>query len=270
MRVTDTSDLWWKTAIIYCLDVETFYDAHGDGCGDFPGLAERVDYLAELGVTCLWLMPFYSTAHRDDGYDVTDFYGVDGRFGHHGDFVEFIRMAQDRGLRVIVDLVVNHTSDQHPWFKAARSSKDNPFRDFYVWRSDPPPDTSNEVVFPDQEKSIWTLDETTGEWYLHHFYKQQPDLNVANPLVRDEIAKVIGFWMHLGISGFRVDAVPFFLSTEGLRKEELEKFQNPHDYLRSLRRFMGRRGRRLGAARGGQPALQGATQVLRRSVRATS
>ncbi|KHL01904.1 alpha-amylase family protein [Sinomonas humi] len=241
MRITDTSDLWWKTGIIYCLDVETFFDSNGDGCGDLAGLAERVDYIAEIGVTCVWLMPFYPTPHRDDGYDITDFFGVDDRLGHHGDLVEFIRMAQDRGLRVIVDLVVNHTSDQHPWFRAARSSKDNPFRDFYVWRSDPPPDTSKEVVFPDQEKSIWTLDEATGEWYLHHFYKEQPDLNVANPKVRDEIAKVIGFWLHLGISGFRVDAVPYFLSMEGVRKEELEKFHNPHDYLRALRRFMGRR-----------------------------
>ncbi len=241
MRITDTSDLWWKTAVVYCLDVETFFDSNGDGCGDLAGLAERIDYLAELGVTCLWLMPFYPTAHRDDGYDITDFFGVDPRFGHHGDFVEVIRMAQDRGLRVIVDLVVNHTSDRHPWFKAARSSTDNPFRDFYVWRSDPPPDTSSEVVFPDQEQSIWTLDDTTGEWYLHHFYKSQPDLNVANPKVRDEIAKVIGFWLHLGISGFRVDAVPYFLSLEGVRKDEMEKFRNPHDYLRALRRFMGRR-----------------------------
>lgn len=241
MRITDTSDLWWKTGIIYCLDVETFYDSNGDGCGDLAGLAERVDYLAELGVTCLWLMPFYPTPRRDDGYDVTDLFGVDPRLGHHGDLVEFIRMAQDRGLRVIVDLVVNHTSDQHPWFKAARSSKDSPYRDFYIWRSDPPPDTSGDVVFPDQETSIWTLDEPTGEWYLHHFYKEQPDLNVANAKVRDEIAKVIGFWLHLGISGFRVDAVPYFLSMEGVRKEELHRVHNPHDYLRALRKFMGRR-----------------------------
>jgi trehalose synthase len=241
MRITDTSDLWWKTGIVYCLDVETFYDSNGDGCGDLAGLAERVDYLRELGVTCVWLMPFYPTPHRDDGYDITDFFGVDSRLGHHGDLVEFLRMAQDRGLRVVIDLVVNHTSDQHPWFKAAQSSKDSPFRDFYVWRSDPPPDTSKEVAFPGQESSIWAFDEASGEWYLHRFYKEQPDLNVANPKVRDEIAKAIGFWLHLGISGFRVDAVPYFLSLEGVPKDELKGIHSGHDYLKALRRFTGRR-----------------------------
>ncbi|MBP2217234.1 alpha-amylase family protein [Arthrobacter sp. CAN_C5] len=237
MRITDTSDLWWKNAVIYCLDIETFCDSNGDGIGDFAGAAQRLDYLAELGVTCVWLMPFYPSPQRDDGYDVVDFYGVDERLGTLGDVVEFIRTAKDRGMRVIADLVVNHTSDEHPWFKQARSSKDNPYRDFYVWRSDPPPDTSSEVVFPDQENSIWTKDRKTGEWYLHRFYSHQPDLNVANPAVRDEIAKAMGFWMELGLSGFRVDAVPFFLETEGIDGHT----GDPHDYLRDLRRFLLRR-----------------------------
>jgi trehalose synthase len=237
MRVTDTSDLWWKNAVIYCLDIETFCDSDGDGVGDFAGAAQRMDYLAELGVTCVWLMPFYPSPQRDDGYDIVDFYGVDGRLGTLGDLVEFIRTAKDRGMRVIADLVVNHTSDQHPWFKQARSSKDNPYRDFYVWRSEEPPDTSKEVVFPDKENSIWSKDRKTGEWYLHRFYSHQPDLNVANPKVRDEIAKAIGFWMELGLSGFRVDAVPFFLETRGLEKAA----GDPHDYLRDLRRFLSRR-----------------------------
>ena len=136
MRITDTSDLWWKTAVIYCLDVETFLDWNDDGRGDFAGLAQRIDYLADLGVTCLWLMPFYPTPDRDDGYDITDFYGVDRHLGTHGDLVEVIRTARDRGIRVIADLVVNHTSDQHPWFRAARSSKDSPYRDWYVWRDE--------------------------------------------------------------------------------------------------------------------------------------
>ena len=241
MRITDTGDLWWKNAVIYCLDVETFLDWDGDGTGDFVGLVQRIDYLAELGVTCLWLMPFYPTTDRDDGYDITDMYGVDSRLGTHGDVVELIRTAKDRGMRVIADLVVNHTSDQHPWFKAARSSVDNPYRDFYVWRTEEPPDTSGEVVFPDQETSLWELDEKTGQYYLHRFYKHQPDLNVANPKVRDEVAKVIGFWLELGLDGFRVDAVPFFLETMGAADGAVEELGDPHDYLRSLRTLLGRR-----------------------------
>ncbi|WP_250445747.1 alpha-amylase family protein [Actinotalea sp. C106] len=241
MKITDTGDLWWKNAVIYCLDVETYQDSDGDGTGDLTGLAQRIDHLAELGVTCLWLMPFYPTADRDDGYDVTDHYGVDPRLGTHGDLVELIRTARDRGIRVIADLVVNHTSDKHPWFKAARRSKDNPFRDYYVWRSEPPPDTSEEVVFPDQESSIWELDEQTGEYYLHRFYRHQPDLNVANPKVRDEIVKAIGFWLELGLSGFRVDAVPFFMETLGAAESEAEQFGDPHDHLRAIRSFISRR-----------------------------
>jgi trehalose synthase len=238
VRITDTADLWWKTAVVYCLDVETYLDWDGDGCGDFAGLAQRIDHLADLGVTCLWLMPFYPTAERDDGYDITDFYGVDPRLGTHGDLVEVIRTANDRGMRVIADLVVNHTSARHPWFRSAIRSTDSPYRDFYVWRADPPPDTSREVVFPDQENSVWTRSEETGEWYLHRFYKEQPDLNVTNPRVRDEIAKVMGFWLELGLSGFRVDAVPFLLETEG---EDPQDLPDPHAYLRDLRAFVGRR-----------------------------
>jgi trehalose synthase len=241
MRISDTSDLWWKTAVVYCLDVETFLDLNGDGIGDMPGLVNRIDYLAELGITCLWLMPFYPTPDRDDGYDITDLYGVDSRLGSHGDLVELIRTAKDRGIRVIADLVVNHTSDRHPWFKAARSSKNSPYRDYYVWRSDRPPDTSKETVFPGQEKSIWEYDEKSGEYFLHRFYRHQPDLNVVNPRVRDEIAKIIGFWLELGLSGFRVDAVPFLLETIGVTERQLAEFADPHDYLRSLRAFISRR-----------------------------
>ncbi|WP_346623378.1 alpha-amylase family protein [Blastococcus montanus] len=238
MRITDTSDLWWKNAVVYCLDVETYLDWNDDGIGDFAGLAQRIDHLADLGVTCLWLMPFYPTAERDDGYDITDYYGVDPRLGTLGDLVEVVRTADDRGIRVIADLVVNHTSIHHPWFRSARSSKDSPFRDWYVWRADEPPDTSDQVVFPDQEDSLWTRTEETGEWYLHRFYKEQPDLNVANPKVRDEVAKIMGYWLQLGLSGFRVDAVPFFLETQ---PGDDGHFPEPHEYLRSLRSFLGRR-----------------------------
>ena len=239
VRGVSTGDLWWKNAVIYCVDVETYYDSDGDGIGDLAGLTQRIDYLAELGVTCLWLMPFYPTPDRDDGYDVTDLFGVDSRLGTHGDLVELLRTANDRGIRVIADLVVNHTSAQHPWFKAARRSKDNPYRDYYVWRADPPPDTSDKVVFPDKEDSIWELDERTGEWYLHHFYSHQPDLNFANPEVRDHIAKSIGFWLELGLAGFRVDAVPFLIADVDTAGDDVPG--DPHGYLKELRSFLGRR-----------------------------
>jgi trehalose synthase len=240
MRIAETSDLWWKNAVIYCLDVETFYDDDGDGTGDFAGLTQRVDYLAALGVTCIWLMPFYPSPDRDDGYDVTDFFNVDPRLGTLGDLVEFIRAAKDRGMRVIADFVVNHTSNQHPWFVEARKSADNPYRDFYVWRQDTPPDTSAEVVFPGEENSLWTRDDATGEWYLHMFAKYQPDLNVMNPKVRDQIAKAMGLWLELGLDGFRLDAVPFFLETRGEPKDQAARI-NPHGYLRALRSFVNRR-----------------------------
>ncbi|KQR70866.1 trehalose synthase [Arthrobacter sp. Leaf337] len=240
MRIAETSDLWWKNAVIYCLDPETFFDYDGDGTGDFGGLIQRVDYLAALGVTCIWLMPFYPSPDRDDGYDITDMYGVDPRLGTMGDVVEFVRTAKDRGMRVIADFVINHTSDKHPWFKESRKAVDNPYRDYYVWRKDTPPDTSEQVVFPGEETSIWTQDKATGEWYLHMFAKHQPDLNVANPKVRDEIAKSMGFWLQLGLDGFRLDAVPFFLELQGVSKEDAAKI-DPHDYLAALRSFLNRR-----------------------------
>ena len=240
MRITDTSDLWWKSAIIYCLDIETFFDSDGDGVGDLGGLATKIDYLAELGVNCLWLMPFYPGPDRDDGYDIADFYGVDPRLGNHGQLVEVIRTAHDRGLRVVADLIVNHTSDQHPWFKAARRSLDNPFRDYYIWRDTEPGDTSAEVVFPGEEDSIWQFDERTGEWYLHHFYSYQPDLNLANPAVKDELLRTVGFWVELGIDGFRVDAVPF-ITQSSQDAGSRTMWVDPHAVVKELRAFLGRR-----------------------------
>lgn len=235
MRLTYTSDVWHKNAVIYCLDVETFKDGNDDGVGDFRGLTQQIDYLAGLGVTCLWLMPFFPTPNRDDGYDITDFYRIDPRLGTLGDFVEFMRTAHDRGLRVIADLVVNHTSDQHPWFEEARSSRDSPRRDWYVWSDTPEPDNPAQIVFPDKENSVWEYDEGSGQYYLHSFYRHQPDLNVGNPEVRDEITRILGFWMELGLSGFRVDAVPFLIENVNPR------LANPHEFLADLWAFMTRR-----------------------------
>ena len=231
------SDLWWNNAVVYCLDVETFMDADGDGIGDFRGLTRRVDHLAGLGVTCVWLMPFYPTPNRDDGYDITDFYTVDPRLGTLGDFVEFMRTARERGLRVIVDLVVNHTSRQHPWFRSARSSRDSPYRDWYVW-ADEPLDEPSKIIFPSAEDSNWAYDEEAGQYYLHRFYSEQPDLNVGNADVRDEIHRIMGFWLELGVSGFRVDAVPYLIEGTGI---EGDMADDPHRYLREMRAFMSRR-----------------------------
>ncbi|HSP02225.1 MAG TPA: alpha-amylase family glycosyl hydrolase, partial [Acidimicrobiales bacterium] len=240
MSASRTSDLWWKNGIIYCLDVETFLDTDGDGTGDLPGLTDRVDYLAGMGVTCIWLMPFYPSPNRDDGYDITDYYAVDPSLGSLGDLVAFIRTAKDRGMRIIVDLVVNHTSDQHPWFRSARRSKDSPHRDWYVWAEEEPKEPHAENVFPDAEDSIWTKDDKTGEWYLHHFYSHQPDLNIGNPAVREEIAKIAGFWLQVGVDGFRVDAVPFLIETEATDAGG-ELSLDPHELIRDLRAFMARR-----------------------------
>jgi maltose alpha-D-glucosyltransferase/alpha-amylase len=173
-------DLWWKNAVIYCVDVELFADSNGDGVGDFPGLTGKVDYLAGLGVTCVWLMPFYPTPNKDNGYDISDFYGVDPRLGTLGDLVEFLRAARERGIRVIADLVVNHTSDQHPWFQSARAEEASPFRDFYVW-ADEQPDGPKDVVFPDAEDSNWDYDKVAGKWFLHRFYSQCPTSTSPTP-----------------------------------------------------------------------------------------
>jgi trehalose synthase len=239
MRPSDTGDLWWKNAVFYCADIETFYDWNGDGIGDIRGMTERIEYLYDLGVTCLWLMPFYPTARKDDGYDITDFFGVDPRLGTLGDFVELVRTARASGIRVIIDFVMNHTSDAHPWFKSARRSTDAPYRDYYVWSATKPKSSPKDVVFPDQEDSIWELDAKTNEWYLHHFYKHQPDLNIANPKVQEEISRVLGFWLELGVSGFRVDAVPFLFARDAV--PGTPGAFDPNEYLGDVRNFVTRR-----------------------------
>jgi trehalose synthase len=237
VKLKVTSDLWWKNAVVYCVDAEMFLDSNGDGCGDLVGLIERIDYLAGMGISCLWLMPFYPSVQRDDGYDITDFYGIDERLGTAGDFAELIRTARDRGVRVIADLVVNHTSEQHPWFQAGRDPE-SPYHGYYVWAEQKPEEKPGDVVFPDQEKSNWEYDRKAKQWYLHRFYAHQPDLNVANPEVRDEIAQVVGYWLQQGLAGFRVDAVPFLIEPTGTPPGAIP---DPHQLLRDLRRAIARR-----------------------------
>ena len=228
-------DLWYKNGVFYCLSVGTYMDANGDGIGDFKGLMRRLDYLQGLGITTIWLMPFQPSPGKDDGYDISDYYGVDPRYGTLGDFVEFTHGCKQRGIRVIIDLVVNHTSDAHPWFRDARSSKDSPYRDWYVWADRKPANADKGVVFPGVQKSTWTRDKEAKAWYFHRFYDFQPDLNTSNPHVQAEILKIMGFWIQLGVSGFRMDAVPFVIATKGAKvKTPVEQY----DMLRSLREFL--------------------------------
>ncbi|MDK3255210.1 alpha-amylase family protein [Blastococcus capsensis] len=231
------SDQWWKNAVVYSVDVETFMDSDGDGIGDFRGLTHRLPYLSGLGVTCLWLLPFYPTPGRDDGYDVSDYYTVDPRLGTLGEFVEFVRTARDLGIRVVIDLVVNHTSSEHPWFQEARRDRNSRYRDWYVW-ADQPPEDEAKVIFPDEEDSNWAWDEEAGQFYLHRFYSSEPDLNTANPDVRDEIHRIMGFWLELGVSGFRVDAAPYLIGDAGI---ENQMPQDPHLILQDMRGFLSRR-----------------------------
>jgi maltose alpha-D-glucosyltransferase / alpha-amylase len=235
VRQSMINDLWYKNAVIYCLSVGTFMDANGDGIGDFQGLVRRLDYLHGLGITAIWLMPFQPSPCRDDGYDISDYYGVNARHGTLGDFVEFTHGAEQRGIRVIMDLVVNHTSDRHPWFQEARRDPKSPYRDWYVWSDKKPPHANTGMVFPGVQKSTWSYDKIARAWYFHRFYDFQPDLNTSNPYVQAEILKIMGFWIQLGVVGFRMDAVPFVISTKGPRvKNPVEQY----DMLRSLREFL--------------------------------
>jgi maltose alpha-D-glucosyltransferase/alpha-amylase len=228
-------DLWYKNAVVYCLSVETFMDANGDGCGDFEGLTRRLDYLNGLGVSTIWLMPFQTSPGRDDGYDVADYYNVDPRFGTLGDFVEFTHAAAQRGMRVLIDLVVNHTSDQHPWFQEARRDPGSKYRDWYVWADRKPARADDGVVFPGVQKSTWTYDKLARRWYFHRFYDFQPDLNTSHPMVQAEILKIMGFWTQLGVSGFRMDAVPFVIARKGA---DVKGAPEQYDMLRQFRELI--------------------------------
>ncbi len=228
-------DIWYKNTIIYSLDLETFMDANGDGTGDFKGLMHKLDYLHSMGIDTLWLAPFQPTPNRDNGYDISDYYGVDPRHGSSGDFVEFMHQAKKRGIKVIIDLVVNHTSDQHPWFQEARNDKNSPYHDWYIWSDKRPSDWNEGMVFPGVQKETWTYDKKVRQYFYHRFYNFQPDLNIENPEVREEIYRIIGFWLELGVAGFRVDAVPFIIETSAPGKDAPKMI---FDYITEFRRFL--------------------------------
>ena len=202
---------WYRTGAIYSVDVGLFQDSNDDGVGDFQGLIARLDYLARLGVTTIWLHPIYKSPRRDGGYDITDYFGAHLPLGEMGDFEVLVHEASERGIRVMLDLVVNHTSDQHPWFQSARSDPNSPYRDWYVWSETEPPDRFEGMVFPGVEDEKWTWDGVAHAWYRHRFYRFEPDLNTDSPAVREEIQKIAMFWLGLGVSGFRVDAAPFLI-----------------------------------------------------------
>ena len=231
---------WYQQGVVYCLDVETFQDSNGDGVGDLPGLVSRLDYLARLGVSTLWLNPVHPTPGRDDGYDVADYYGIDPRLGTLGDFVELVHQCENRGIRLMIDLVVNHTSDEHPWFVSARSGPESPYRDWYVWSPTEPPNAEEGVVFPGYQRGTWSYDKTAKLWYHHRFYDFQPDLNWSNPEVRAEIGRVVAFWLQLGVSGFRMDGAPFVI--EEVHPDSADRTMH-YEWLNDLRDHIGwRRG----------------------------
>ncbi|RIH90319.1 Trehalose synthase/amylase TreS [Calidithermus terrae] len=227
--------LWFKDAVFYELHVRSFQDSNADGIGDFPGLTSRLDYLQKLGVDCLWLMPFYPSPLRDDGYDIADYKNVNPDYGTLDDFRRFLEEAHARGLRVIADLVVNHTSDAHFWFQEALKGPDNPYHDYYVWSDTPERYKDARVIFIDTEHSNWAWEPRVGKFYWHRFFSSQPDLNYDNPRVQEEMLDVVRFWLELGLDGFRVDAVPYLFEREGTNCENLPE---THAFLARLRRFV--------------------------------
>jgi maltose alpha-D-glucosyltransferase/alpha-amylase len=225
--------LWYKRAIIYQVHVRAFCDSNGDGIGDFPGLNQKLDYLVDLGINTIWLMPFFPSPLRDDGYDIADYNSVHSSYGTLNDFREFMDSAHKRQIRVIIEMVLNHTSDQHPWFQQSRSSQENPRRDWYVWSDTDTRYHEAGINFVDTEMSNWAWDPVSKSYYWHRFFSHQPDLNYDNPAVREEVWNVMKFWLELGVDGFRLDAVPYLVEREGTNCENLPE---THAVLKELRR----------------------------------
>jgi maltose alpha-D-glucosyltransferase/alpha-amylase len=227
--------MWYQDTIFYELHVRAFCDSNGDGQGDLQGIISKLDYVRDLGVGCIWLLPIYPSPLRDDGYDIADYRGIRPELGTLDDFRELIDQAHQRGLRVITDLVLNHTSDQHPWFQAARSDRSSPYRDYYVWSDTDQKYANVRIVFRDVEPSNWTWDEQAGQYYWHRFYASQPDLNYDNPAVRAEMLDIARFWLELGIDGFRLDAVTYLFEREGT---DCANLPETHAFLKELRHFI--------------------------------
>ena len=225
---------WYQSAVIYELDVKNFQDSDGDGCGDFPGLISRLDYVRDLGVDCVWLQPFYLSPRQDNGYDVADYRRVDPQLGTTDDFDRFVREARARGLKVIIDLPLNHTSVEHHWFQAARADRNSPYRDYYVWADELPANPAPYPVFGPEQGGNWEWDARAGQFYFHTFYKFMPDVNMANPRVRDELLDVARFWLGRGVHGFRLDAVPFLIKDTS----HAEHLEEPHRFLKDLHRVV--------------------------------
>lgn len=228
-------NLWYKDAVFYQISVRAFKDSNGDGHGDLHGLIEKLDYLQTLGVDCIWIMPIYPSPLNDDGYDIADYYAVDQTFGSLDDLKELIEAAHARDIRIVMDLVLNHTSDAHPWFQASRADRNSPYRDYYVWSDTDEKYKDARIIFIDTEPSNWTWDEVAGQYYWHRFYASQPDLNFDNPKVQEEMLNIARFWLDLGIDGFRADAVPYLFEREDTNCENLEE---THTFLKKLRSFM--------------------------------
>ncbi len=227
--------MWYQDTVFYELHVRAFCDSNGDGQGDLQGIISKLDYVRDLGVGCIWLLPIYPSPLRDDGYDIADYRSIRPELGTLDDFRELIDQAHRRGLRVITDLVLNHTSDQHPWFQAARSDRSSPYRDYYVWSDTDQKYANVRIVFRDVEPSNWTWDEQAGQYYWHRFYASQPDLNYDNPAVRAEMIDIARFWLELGIDGFRLDAVTYLFEREGT---DCANLPETHAFLKELRHFI--------------------------------
>ncbi|NED97397.1 maltose alpha-D-glucosyltransferase [Phytoactinopolyspora alkaliphila] len=235
LPASGTDPEWFKRAVFYEVLVRSFNDSDGDGVGDLRGLMEKLDYLEWLGVDCLWLPPFYPSPLRDGGYDVSDYKNVLPEFGTLEQFAEFVDHAHGRGMRVIIDFVMNHTSDQHPWFQASREDPDGPYGDFYVWADDDIHYPDARIIFVDTEPSNWTFDPVRKQYFWHRFFSHQPDLNFENPAVREAILDALRFWLHLGVDGFRLDAVPYLYEAEGTNCENLPE---THAFLKQIRKVV--------------------------------